>query len=320
MKTEKLSRPANWIVTMLAAMLAGIVFDLLIPYPPDAPKWVLRILSSLHHWVLIAAVLLLTRNHLRFPPRRLIMPEGRFSPLKALSYGLIWLASLAAFALVKYVLKPALFLKAQDYRFLSPMLMAILLFTPVQTFSEELVFRCMLSRIAHDELPAGRGRMLAWSLVSGGAFMLFHIGNPIGRGLAALKALAFYFILGAFLMWLSLSGRGFEPAFGIHMANNLFLDTVLCRSDSFMISNPMFLFTGDETYLIITELLFCMAVTAIFHPLLSKRSLQCECNPIIGRPIPCKPMPDKPIPCNRISCKLISDKSNSKRGHHEQRK
>lgn len=276
---EKLSRPFDRVVTITLAVVIGIVSSLFIPFPPDAPVWLTYLLSGLHYYVSVLALYFLCRHHLHFPLKKLVTPKPRFNFLRFFSYLFVWSALLSLFALVKYLIHPSDFSLAPDYRFFTPMLVSILLFTPVQTIFEELVFRCSLVHIFSDDLPATHRSQISWSLVSGFLFSLFHIGGPSitfaeGQILSSIKGLLFLFLIGAFAMYLSLRTGSFEPAFAIHMANNLFIDLVLNSASSTQIRNPILLYTTDPSFLMIAEILFCILGTYIFYRFISTREVK----------------------------------------------
>lgn len=273
MHKEKLSRPLDWAVTTILAIIIGMVANLLVPYPPTAPFWVTVMLSSIRYYVMTGAFLILLSRHLHFRPAKLFSSH-RFSIRKTMAFLLIWMALLAAFSLIKYLIHPESYYFNNFHKFFSPMLVSVLLFTPIQTFTEELFFRCSLAHLFHDEIPSeNQKQMIIYSIASGLLFSLAHISTLMKLDLGpAIQAGAFFLILGAFLMYLSLRTGGFEPAIAIHMANNLFLDLVVCQKDSSVLKNPAVLYSGSESFLLITELLFCIFGTLLIFYIVEKRT------------------------------------------------
>ena len=272
MHKEKLSRPLDWAVTTILAIIIGMVANLLVPYPQTASYWATVMLSSIRYYVMTGAFLILLSRHLHFRPAKLFSSH-RFSIRKTMAFLLIWMALLAAFSLIKYLIHPESYYFNNFHKFFSPMLVSVLLFTPIQTFSEELFFRCTLAHLLHDEIPSGKKQIIAYSLASGVLFSVAHIGTLLTMNIAqSIQAAAFFLILGAFLMYLSLRTGGFEPAIAIHMANNLFLDLVVCQKDSSVLKNPAVLYSGSESFLLITELLFCIFGTLLIFYIVEKRT------------------------------------------------
>lgn len=101
-------------------------------------------------------------------------------------------------------------------------LVLALIFTPVQTSTEELYFRGYLLQAAGRLLPTRWGP----ALVSGFFFALPHALNPeVSRG--PVLMMLYYFTLGAFFAWLTLRDGTAELVLGAHAANNLFVSLLL---------------------------------------------------------------------------------------------
>jgi hypothetical protein len=97
-------------------------------------------------------------------------------------------------------------------------LVLALIFTPIQTATEEFFFRGYLLQGSGRALPT----KIAPSLVNGVLFALPHIFNPeVSRGPVLL--MLFYFLMGAFFSWVTLVDGTAELAHGAHAANNLFV-------------------------------------------------------------------------------------------------
>lgn len=258
-RTGSLPRPALWFAAVLLAFAIALLSVLLVPHPKSPAPWKVDLLMSIPYGVFILSFFLLSRSMLGAGPREVLTSNRRFSPLRLLSYAFVWIALLGLFACFRSLFEKGLYHKAPGYVLFSAPLLAVLVFTPLQTFSEELVFRCAFSKMVDDDLPNKTpGQTALWSLVSGALFALAHLGTIASKPLgAAVRSALFFFLLGAFLMWLGLASGGFEPALGIHLGNNLFFDLVACPSASPRITHPAFLFEGEETSLLVAELLFC---------------------------------------------------------------
>ncbi|MBN1246195.1 MAG: CPBP family intramembrane metalloprotease [Anaerolineae bacterium] len=103
-------------------------------------------------------------------------------------------------------------------------LLLALIFTPLQTSTEELFFRGYLLQgigrwLRADQRQAGR-----WAVVvlNGVLFGLPHMYNPeVSR--APLLLMAYYVSMGLFFAWMTLRDGTAELALGAHAANNLFV-------------------------------------------------------------------------------------------------
>ncbi|MGC9347172.1 MAG: CPBP family intramembrane glutamic endopeptidase [Anaerolineae bacterium] len=93
-----------------------------------------------------------------------------------------------------------------------------LIFTPIQTTTEELFFRGYLLQASGRVLPT----RVVPTLVNGALFALPHIFNPeLSRGPVLL--MLYYFLMGAFFSWVTLRDGTAELALGAHASNNLFV-------------------------------------------------------------------------------------------------
>jgi hypothetical protein len=93
-----------------------------------------------------------------------------------------------------------------------------LVFTPLQTTTEELFFRGYLLQAV--------GRLLRTpivaAIINGVLFMVPHLANPeVSAGPVLL--MLYYFGMGAFFSWITLRDGTAELALGAHAANNLFV-------------------------------------------------------------------------------------------------
>ncbi len=163
-------------------------------------------------------------------------------------------------SLVEYLLWPETFsIQFEPVGFVFFALVALIL-TPIQTSSEELFFRGYL-------VQAGsllNRNPLFLSILSGALFALPHFSNPeVAEN--ALVVLASYFILGAFLTWISIKDGTLELALGLHAANNLFAGLVVTFPQS-ALSTPAIFFTThfDPLFNLAALLIQC----AVFYLLL----------------------------------------------------
>lgn len=183
----------------------------------------------------------------------------------ALGFGL-WLGLGAFASLVEYLIWPSTFsLNFQPKTFL-PFALLALIFTPVQTTSEELFFRGYL--VQAGSLFSRNPIYL--TLLSGILFMLPHIANPEVAANFTLVMLS-YFILGAFLAWISLKDGTLELAIGVHAANNLFAALVVTFPSS-ALQTPAIFFTThfDPLFNLVMVLVICL----LFYLLVFRRKPQ----------------------------------------------
>ncbi len=168
--------------------------------------------------------------------------------------GSIWLGLAAISSLVEFVIWPETFTFQLDFRAFLPFALLVLLFTPIQAATEELLFRGYLVQGA--SLISRNHVFLA--LLSGLLFMLPHLFNP--EMAANFWVMAFsYFLFGAFLAWVSLVDGTLELAIGVHVANNLFATLAITFPQS-AIPSPAIFFTThfDPVFSLILQIFTCL--------------------------------------------------------------
>ena len=138
-----------------------------------------------------------------------------------------------------------------------PFLFVGLILIPVQTASEELLFRGYWLQGLSLVLRAP----VLLCIVSGLLFALPHLANPelqAGFWLVAPQ----YFIVGFALAFITLKDNGLELALGVHTVNNLFVGLVVSFPDSAIQSETVFFSsTMDPVF----SLISVVAVYAAFY-------------------------------------------------------
>jgi uncharacterized protein len=122
------------------------------------------------------------------------------------------------------------------------LLIIALIFIPIQTATEELIFRGYLLQ--------GFGLVfknaLAPLLITSVLFGLMHASNPEAKAHGLLIMMPYYMFFGAFLAILTLLDEGSELAMGIHCANNLFSSLLVCSKNSVLQTDSIFYSTSEN--------------------------------------------------------------------------
>lgn len=173
---------------------------------------------------------------------------------------LAWLILVALASLLEYAIWSETFRWNLEARAFLPFAVLALILTPIQSSSEELLFRGYLMQAS--SLVSRNPIFL--SLLSGVLFALPHILNPEVAASVVL-VLASYFVLGAFLAWVSLKDGTLELALGVHAANNLFAGLVVTFPDSVLPTPAIFFTTHFDplfslVVLVVACVLFYLAV------------------------------------------------------------
>lgn len=165
----------------------------------------------------------------------------------------IWFSLLGVGTLIEYLVWPDTFAITFDARVFIPFAILAILITPIQTTSEELFFRGYL-------VQAGSLINRNWvflTIWSGVLFALPHIANPEVASNFVIVLMS-YFVLGAFLAWISLKDGTIELAIGVHAANNLAAGLLVTFPESVMPSPAIFTTTHFEPiFSLIAELIMC---------------------------------------------------------------
>jgi len=174
-----------------------------------------------------------------------------------------WALLLGVGTLVEYLVSPETFTVTFDASIFIPFALLAIIITPLQTTAEELFFRGYL-------VQAGSLISRKWiflSIWSGVLFALPHFTNPEVAANTGVVLLTF-FVLGAFLTWISLKDGTIELAIGIHAANNLMAGLLVTFPES-VLPTPAILTTThfDPVFSLIAEVLFC----ALFYLLIFVR-------------------------------------------------
>ena len=130
----------------------------------------------------------------------------------------IWAAILVITVLVSYFTSDSndLVLQFDLPRFLILLLICII-FLPIQTLCEEVVFRAYLIQGLSQLFKNGIVPLIITSVMFG----LAHLSNPETRAFGISIMLTYYVVFAFFLGAITLLNEGLELAFGIHLANNL---------------------------------------------------------------------------------------------------
>ncbi len=145
----------------------------------------------------------------------------------------------------------------------------VLLLTPLQIAAEELFCRGYLLQGIGSKFGKGMGIVLPSLL-----FMALHGMNPEVTTQAGWEGvfsiLGYYFMIGAFLAWLTLKDRTLELALGVHAANNIATFLLVTSPNSVIPSPAVFSVSEIEANfasLFFTAILLLLFVLIVFKGL-----------------------------------------------------
>jgi membrane protease YdiL (CAAX protease family) len=150
---------------------------------------------------------------------------------------LIWFGVITISAFLLFIFKRDLFVfQKAPFRFL--FIAAALCLTPLQAFSEELLFRTTIWRMLEDRVSNKR-------IISFFGALLFSLAHLFNKELFYYDQkyfiLAYYFMSGFLFMEITIRSRGTESTLGAHIANNLFIAIFLNYTSSSLISESFFI-------------------------------------------------------------------------------
>jgi membrane protease YdiL (CAAX protease family) len=182
------------------------------------------------------------------PFRTLITPRKRVDWVRFGQGFLLFGALLILITVIEALLYPGRYQFALNLGRFLPFLIVGLILIPIQTASEELLFRGYsmqgLSLLVRSPILV--------ALTSGLIFTLPHLANPelsAGFWLVAPQ----YFVVGLALAVITLKDNGLELALGVHTVNNLFVGLVATFPDSAIQGETLFVSTTiDPVYSLIS--------------------------------------------------------------------
>jgi membrane protease YdiL (CAAX protease family) len=172
----------------------------------------------------------------RRPLRSLISPEQRVDWRRIARAAAIWAVLMAVAVTLEHALYPGrYFLSYNPERFFVYVALVLLL-TPLQCLTEELVFRGYVMQ--------GLGRLtrrpLAIATVSSMVFVAPHLLNPEVQQHGAAIMAANYFAIGMLLATITLRDGRLELAVGLHAANNVLLGLIANYDGSVLMTESVF--------------------------------------------------------------------------------
>ena len=223
------------VFTIGAARFFG--FDLEVLYSTDdagiaalreLPPWSAALTILVSYIPLFLVIMVVYRYIVNRPIKRL------FTSFERYSWKRTWIG-FAAFALITLVFGIGdIVINWDDYtwswsaaKFL-PFLLVTLTLLPIQTTSEELLFRGWLQQW----LDNGKKKQWTISLVGALLFALPHMANPEVAGNELFFPIISYGSVGFMLAWVTYRDKTLEMAIGAHFANNFLTSLVASTEDS----------------------------------------------------------------------------------------
>lgn len=153
----------------------------------------------------------------------------------------IWAILISLLTIISYLSSPdEIEIRFDAGNFFILFIVAII-FIPIQTATEELIFRGYLMQGFALVFKNGIFPLIITSVLFG----LMHASNPEAKAHGLLIMMPYYIFFGAFLGILTLLDEGAELAMGIHCANNLMSSLLVCSKNSVLQTDAIF-YTSHE--------------------------------------------------------------------------
>lgn len=153
-----------------------------------------------------------------------------------------WAALLIIITLVGYFSSPKDFEVHFDFGKFMILLLVAVIFIPIQTATEEIIFRGYLMQ----GFGLAFKNALAPLILTSVMFGLMHASNPEAKAHGLLIMMPYYIFFGAFLGMLTLLDEGLELAMGIHCANNLISSLLISSKNSVLQTDAIFYTTSEN--------------------------------------------------------------------------
>lgn len=170
------------------------------------------------------------------PFRSLVTPFKKVRWKQLFISALLWFLLAGISDLVLSFLQPDNYHWSLDFSRIIPYLLVTLVVIPIQTSTEEFIFRAYLPQGITRFTP---GFWLPW-IIPAVVFGLLHSLNPEVDTYGFLLTIPFYIGFGLLLGWITLRSRSLELALGLHLANNLYASLIVTFPGSALPSPALF--------------------------------------------------------------------------------
>ena len=214
--------------------------------------------------MMLAGLVLTVKLIHRRPLISLVTPEARVSWGRMAQGALVWTAIAAIIVAIEHLLYPERYYLSFDAGRFFLFVALVLVLTPVQAATEELVFRAY----AMQGLARLTRRPVVLAVVSSLIFTAPHMLNPEVHQYGVLLMAANYFAIGMLLATATLRDGRLELAMGVHAVNNVLLALVANYEGSALTTESIFTAIElDPVYSLVT----LIAGTLVFHAWIFRR-------------------------------------------------
>lgn len=168
--------------------------------------------------------------------KSLLRPGGSFSWKKLWVSAGVWFVLAVVSDLVLWLINPTNYKWTFDLKSFLPFFLLAIVLVPIQTSTEELIFRGYLTQWMGRY---SRKLWLPW-IAPSIVFMMLHGLNPEVGAYGALLTMPLYLGIGLLLSWITLKSGGLEMALGLHAVNNLYASLLVTFPNTALPSPALF--------------------------------------------------------------------------------
>ena len=216
-------------------------------------------------FMMLAGLVLTVKLIHRRPLLSLITPKARLDGRRMGRGALVWAVIAAVVVVIEHLLFPDRYYLSFDPERFFVFLALVLVLTPIQAGTEELVFRAY----AMQGLGLLTRRPALIAVASSLVFTVPHLLNPEVHEHGVLIMAANYFVIGMLLATVALRDGRLELAIGLHAVNNVFLALVANYEGSALTTESIFTARElDPVYSLVTMIMG----TLVFHRWIFRRT------------------------------------------------
>ncbi len=260
---------AGFLIILLLWLLAGPfvslgLLELLHSRHLASSTFHLYVTQHINFIILLLGELLFIRFALQMRVRDFISDEPESFPRQFLLGGGIWLTSMILYTVSQSLTSDGYLIRqsgGQGGHLI--MVLLALLFTPIQIFGEEILFRSFFYR-AFQHLKTNRHLVC---LISAVAFSAAHLSNrEMSMTSSPVPIILYYLLSGFFFMEITYAYGGIGAAAGAHFINNFFISVIANYQGSSIISFPYFFTPSQDILLDLVMLIVTSSVLLIIRP------------------------------------------------------
>lgn len=261
-QNERMSRLAKWFFGIPFIYTLWRFFSVAMPSYAESPRMEI-LLNIISYALFIAIALLVVQRFLNFPAKRMLGEDGKLD-WRGFAVGFsVMLGVQLAMNFIAMAVNPQDFKYTLDAQgWILDWTLALVLVVAA-AFLEELLTRAYIAHFVNDDMETRPLNMLYYCLASAVVFAIAHFSNPEVAGPGAFYAMAFYFMMGFVLMFVTLRTRNIGAALGIHIANNLVNAWFFTYDNAAVKTNALYTQANNEGPMLLVQAAVSLAVCTL---------------------------------------------------------